>query len=669
MTKHSVISISLLAAGLFSLSLSAQRPVVDDAALRAADSRTADWITHGRTQDEQRFSPLAQISDLNVSQLKLAWAFDTGTDRVLEATPLVVDGVMYTTASWGIVFAIDARTGKQIWKWDPKVDPRYERFACCDVVNRGVAFYKGRVYAAAFDGRLTALDARTGEVVWSVVTVDQTKAYTITAAPRVINGKVIIGNGGAEYGIRGYFSAYDAETGKQVWRFFTVPGDPTKPQEHPELEAAVKTWTGDKYWIYGGGGTAWDSLAYDPALNLMYIGTGNGGPWNRFLRSPGGGDNLYLSSILAINPDTGKMAWYYQTTPGDSWDYNATQHIILADVRIAGQTRQVLMQAPKNGFFYMLDRKTGQLISAEKYVEVTWATGIDMQTGRPKEKEGADYIRQPFLAQPAPLGGHNWQPMSYNPKTGLVYIPTQDNGRIYSQPDTFEFRPNQINLGAGPGGIDHAADDRGIYSGRLLAWDPIAQKVRWKVEYPAYWNGGTLSTGGNLVFQGTASGDFIAYRATDGAKLWSAYLGTGTLAGPMTFQVDGQQHVSVMAGWGGAFVPRYRSKGLLYTFALNGSEPAPTRPPAAPLTPIEFTATPSVIAQGSALFDANCGRCHNPGTSAPDLRRSAPATFDALPNIVLKGALAGRGMPGFRFTDAEMTAIRSYILDERRKLK
>ena len=320
-------------------------------------------------------------------------------------------------------------------------------------------------------------------------------------------------------------------------------------------------------------------MAYDPALNLIYVGTGNGGPWNRFIRSPGGGDNLYLSSILALNPDTGRMAWYYQTTPGDSWDYNATQHIILADVRIRGAMRQVLMQAPKNGFFYMLDRKTGELISAEKYVEVTWATGIDMQTGRPKEKEGADYIRQPFLARPAPLGGHNWQPMSYSPKTGLVYIPAQDNAREYSQPDNFEFRPNQINLAAGNGGIDHAGDSsKPVYTGRLLAWDPVAQQVRWKVEYPAYWNGGTLATAGNLVFQGTAAGDFIAYRATDGAKLWSAWMGTGTLAAPIAYEIDGQQYVSVMAGWGGAFVPRYRSKGLLYTFALNGSEPAPVRP-------------------------------------------------------------------------------------------
>jgi quinohemoprotein ethanol dehydrogenase len=646
-----------------------QSPVVDDAALAAAGTRSAEWITHGRTQDEQRFSPLTRISDSNVARLRLAWTAETGTDRVLEATPLVVNGVMYTTASWGIVLALDAKTGRELWRWDPKVDPKYERFACCDVVNRGVAFYKDRVYVAAFDGRLTALDAKSGSVAWSVVTVDQTKAYTITAAPRIVKGRVILGNGGAEYGIRGYVSAYDAETGALAWRFYTVPGDPSKPQEHPELDKAVPTWSGDKWWIYGGGGTAWDSMAFDPALNLLYVGTGNGGPWNREIRSPGGGDNLYLASILAINPDTGRLVWHYQTTPGDSWDYTATQHIMLADLPIGGRTRQVLMQAPKNGFFYVLDRRTGELISAEKYVEVTWATRVDLTTGRPIEREGADYRRAPFLARPAPLGGHNWQPMSFNPRTGLVYLPAQDNSREYSQPSQFEFRPNQINLGAGTGGIDHAGEARdAVFTGRLLAWDPVAQKARWKVEYDAYWNGGTLATAGNLVFQGTAAGEVVAYRATDGAKLWSAWTGTGVLAPPVTYEIDGEQYVSVMAGWGGAFVPRYRSGGRIYTFSLNGATPAPSRPAPAPPTPIAFTPDAAAIAQGATLFQRQCARCHNPGTTAPDLRRSAPGAYDALGAILLKGSLVGRGMPPFRLSDGEVEALRQYLLDQRRRL-
>jgi quinohemoprotein ethanol dehydrogenase len=642
---------------------------VDDAALAMADRRPGEWLAHGRTPGEQRFSPLARITDANVGQLKLAWTFETGTDRVLEATPLVVGGVMYTTASWGIVFALDARTGKELWRWDPKVDPKYERFACCDVVNRGVAYYRGRVYAAAFDGRLTALDAATGAVVWSVVTVDQTRAYTITGAPRVVKGRVIIGNGGAEYGIRGYISAYDAETGRLAWRFYTVPGDPSRPQEHPALEKAAATWSGDKWWIYGGGGTAWDSMAFDPALNLLYVGTGNGGPWNRAVRSPGGGDNLYLACILALDPDTGALVWYYQTTPGDTWDYTATQHILLADLAIGGRQRQVLMQAPKNGFFYVLDRRTGELLSAAPFVDVTWATRVELATGRPVEREGADYRRAPFLARPAPLGGHNWQPMSFNPVTGLVYIPAQDNSREFSQPEQFEFRPNQINLAAGPGGIDHAGESRdAVYTGRLLAWDPVAQKARWKVEYDAYWNGGTLSTAGNLVFQGTAAGELVAYRATDGARLWSAWTGTGVLAPPITYEMDGQQYVSVMAGWGGAFVPRYRSGGRLYTFSLGGALAIPARPAATAVAPIPFTPDAAAIAAGRTLFQRQCGRCHNPGTTAPDLRRSAAGTYDALASIVQKGTLLGRGMPAFRMTDAEVEAVRQYLLDERQKL-
>jgi quinohemoprotein ethanol dehydrogenase len=668
-TTAAMVALGLASAAIVAVGAQRPSPAVDDAALAAANARPGEWLAHGRTQDEQRFSPLTAITDQNVSQLKVAWTFDTGTDRVLEATPIVVDGVMYTTASWGIVFAIDARTGRELWKWDPKVDPRHERFACCDVVNRGVAFYKGRVYAAAFDGRLTALDARTGAVVWSVSTVDPAKAYTITAAPRIVKGKVIIGNGGAEYGIRGYISAYDAESGTLAWRFYTVPGDPAKPQEHPELDKAVPTWNGDKWWEYGGGGTAWDSVAFDAELNLLYVGTGNGGPWNREIRSPGGGDNLYLSSILALNPDTGRLVWHYQTTPGDSWDYTATQHMVLADLRIGGRVRQVLMQAPKNGFFYVLDRKTGELLSAEKYVEVTWASRVDLATGRPIEREGADYRRAPFLARPAPLGGHNWQPMAFSPLTGLVYLPAQDNQREFSQPQTFEFRPNQINLGGGAGGIDHAGDSRSaVYGGRLLAWDPVAQQVRWKVEYPAYWNGGTLATAGNLVFQGTAAGDVMAYRASDGARLWSAWVGTGVLAPPMTWELDGQQYVSVMAGWGGAFVPRYRSGGRLYTFSLTGTEPAPQRPPATEVAPVAFVPDTAAIARGRALFDVQCARCHNPGTTAPDLRRSAAGTYEALPTILLKGTLAGRGMPGFRVTELEVASLRQFLLDERRKL-
>ncbi len=428
-----------------------------------------NWSKHGFTDHEQRFSPLNQIDDENVDRLGLVWSFETRTYRGLEATPIVVDGVLYTTASWSVVFAIDARTGKEIWKWDPQVPRSYAYRACCDVINRGVALYQGKVYAATLDGRLVALNAETGEVIWEVVTVDQSQPYTITGAPRVIKGKVIIGNSGAEFGVRGYVSAYHGETGEQVWRFYTVPGDPSKPFESPALEKAAKTWSGE-WWKSGGGGTVWDSIAYDPDLDLLYVGTGNGSPWNRHLRSPGGGDNLFLASILALRPDTGDLVWHYQTTPGDTWDYTATQHMILADLEIQGESRKVLMQAPKNGFFYVLDRANGQLISANNYVPVSWALKIDEQSGRPVEAPGSDYRSGRVTVKPGPLGGHNWHPMSYNPETGLVYIPAQELASSFAQDLSFEHLPGTRYLGVDLGGPESPAE---VHSGYLLAWDPI----------------------------------------------------------------------------------------------------------------------------------------------------------------------------------------------------
>ena len=355
---------------------------IDDRYLKESDRHPGDWASYGLNYAEDRYSPLKEINKENIGQLNLSWALDLGTKRGIEATPLVVDGIMFLTSNWSMVHAINARTGELIWTFDPEVPRTYGEFLCCDVVNRGVALYKGKVYVGTLDGRLIAIDAATGKKVWEVLTVDQSKHYSITGAPRVINGKVIIGNGGAEFGVRGYITAYDALTGEQEWRFYTVPGDPSKPFESKALEMAVKTWSGE-WWKYGGGGTAWDAMAFDPELNLLYVGTGNGSPWNRFRRSEGKGDNLFLSSILAINPDNGELAWHYQTTPGDHWDYTATQPMILADIEIDGKTRKVLMQAPKNGFFYVLDRTNGQFISAEKYTYINWATGVDPNTGRP----------------------------------------------------------------------------------------------------------------------------------------------------------------------------------------------------------------------------------------------------------------------------------------------
>ncbi len=632
-----------------------------------AQQKNTDWASYGLDYYEQRFSPLDQINDGNASQLGLAWSFDTATDRGLEATPLVIDGVMYTTGSWSVTYAIDARTGKQLWKYDPEVHRKYDNIACCDVVNRGAAVYNGKVYVGVLDGRLVALDSKTGKVAWSSTTVDQSKAYTITGAPRVANGKIIIGNGGAEYGVRGYVSAYDAETGKLAWRFYTVPGDPSKPQENKALEKALPTWKGDNWWKDGGGGTVWDSIVYDPEFNLLYVGTGNGSSWNRNLRSPGGGDNLYLSSILAINPDNGELVWHYQTTPGDSWDYTAVQPMMLADLQIGGRLRKVLMQAPKNGFFYVLDRQTGELLSADKYVDVTWASHVDMKTGRPVENPGQDYKDKGAYVRPGPLGGHNFQAMSFSPKTGLVYIPAQDNGRYYEGSKSFSYTPLEYNLGLEP--IGRNIEKYEIpYKGRLLAWDPVAKKPRWTAEYGAYWNGGTLATAGNLVFQGTAVGDFIAYNAATGQKLWSAYAGTGIIAPPVTYMIDGKQYVSVMAGWGGAFPKKFRSLGRILTFAVGATGTPLTRMAPRRVAAIANTASAADIAAGAKLYASYCVRCHGGATVLPELPRSSPSVLNGLDKI-LDGALVERGMPRFpEFDQAMIRQLRGYLLDERKKL-
>ena len=397
-----------------------------------ADGSDGNWLLHGLNYSENRYSPLAQINEENIDQLGLDWQLDLGMKRGIEATPIIKDGVMYFTGPWSVVFAVDLRSHEIIWKYDPEVPKSFGEKGCCDVVNRGVALYNGQLYFGTFDGRLIALEAESGKLLWEVLTVDQSKPYTITGAPRVVNGKVLIGNGGAELGVRGYFTAYDAYTGDEIWRFYTVPGNPDEPFENEAMEKAAETWTGT-WWEYGGGGTVWDAMAYDPELNLLYVGTGNGSPWNWKKRSPEGGDNLYLSSILALDPDTGELKWYYQTTPGDAWDFTATQHMILTELEIDDEPRKVIMQAPKNGFFYVLDRETGELISAEKFVYVNWADSIDLETGRPVERPHVRYVEANFQMAPDYNGGHNWQPMAYNPDLGYVFIPARETTSMYGQ--------------------------------------------------------------------------------------------------------------------------------------------------------------------------------------------------------------------------------------------
>ena len=649
---------------------------IDDARLLAADQTPGDWLSYGRNYQEDRYSALNQIKKSNVDKLGLAWSINLGTTRGVEATPLVVDGIMYLTGPWSIVYAIDARKGEILWIYDPEVPKWYGEKACCDVVNRGVALYKGMVFVGSLDGRLIAIDAASGKLIWEVVTVDQTQAYTITGAPRVVDGKVVIGNGGAEYGVRGYVSAYDALSGERLWRFYTVPGNPADGFEDQAMEEAAKTWTGE-WWTMGGGGTAWDTMAYDPELNLLYIGVGNGSPWNREIRSPGGGDNLYLSSIVALNPDNGNLMWYYQTTPGDSWDFTATQHIILADLEIDGATRKVLMQAPKNGFFYVIDRSNGEFISAEPYVYVNWAEKIDYETGRPVETSFSRYQDANVAIMPMAGGGHNWQPMAFNPKTGLVYIPAIERSMVYGQPKNWEFDkdPRRWNIGIGynednPDLIDPKAQQR---YGKLIAWNPIDQQAEWIVDHPNDWNAGVLTTE-EIVFQGNAAGNFVAYDAETGKELWSFPLQTGMIAAPSTYSVDGVQYVTIAAGWGGAggtkdLYTDQLNPGGIYTFAIGGEEKPPEFPehPPRQLIDLDFEATEEALNHGGELY-RKCSVCHG-GGNLPDLHYSSPEIFGLFPQIVGEGLFLGKGMPNYgdRLSDQDILDIKHFILSEAQK--
>ncbi len=664
---------------------------LDGERIKKADAEPQNWLAHGRTYDEQRFSPLDKINAENVKDLGLAWTYETDTIRGLEASPIVVDGVMFATGSWSKVYALDAKSGEELWTYDPEVPGETGRKPCCDVVNRGVAVWKGRVYVGTLDGRLVALDARNGRPIWEVQTVDGNKPYTITGAPRIVKGKVIIGNGGAELGVRGYITAYDVNTGRQLWRFYTVPGDPRVPVENAHLKEAMPTWKADagpgwKYWEVGGGGTVWDSMAYDPDLDLLYIGTGNGSPWSRYLRSPGGGDNLYVSSMIAIKPDTGEKAWHFQTTPGDNWDYTATQHMILADIEINGTVRKVIMQAPKNGFYYVLDRATGEFISGKNYIPVTWAKGLDAK-GRPIEDASAGYRDSPKMVQPSPHGGHNWQPMAFNPTTKLTYIPVQLVPQLFTFDKTRSVKPGVWNTGLDFGAVS-TLTMQALAKGQplpvpeayLLAWDPINQKEVWRAKHPTFWNGGALTTAGNLVFQGSGDGLLTAWKADTGEEVWKIDAKTGIIAPPVTYSIDGEQYIAVAAGWGGAvvaFMPepatailKYGNAGKIFAFKIGGQKTIEATPlPQTPLVePPAETANAATIAKGDQVFHRYCAVCHGffamSAGVIPDLRYSAPEVFARYKEIVLDGEMKANGMASFadQINEDDVKAIHAYIL-------
>jgi len=648
-----------------------------------------DWPAYGNTSTEQRFSPLAEIHAGNVGHLGLDWALDLPDAVSFTSTPLEVGGVLYFSGDRAIVRAVQARTGKLLWTFNPEVWKHAPRgIASSSNVNRGVAYWDGKIYVGATDGRVIALDASKGTVVWSTRSFPLEDHKALTGAPRVFDGKLFIGHGGAEFRTRGYVDAFDARTGKQLWRFYTVPGDPSDGFENPAMEMAAKTWHGE-WWKVGGGGTVWNAITYDPELNLVYIGVGNGDPWNRELRSAGAGDNLFLCAIVALRADTGEYVWHYQMNPGEEWDYKATADIVLADLTIGGVPRKVLMQAPTNGFYYVIDRVTGQLLSAEKFTEVNWAERIDLATGRPVENPRAHpKAGETFLMRPSPWGGHNWQAMSFNPDTGLAYIPTMHSWTKYSRPDSFQYRDKFYVIGMH---IEHPSDPADS-TGSLVAWDPVAQKARWEVPYEAMWNGGTLTTAGNLVMQGTADGNLLAYDAQDGRKLWSFFAQRGISAPPISYQIDGHQHVAVLVGWGGvasfggsAFGKsgwKYKAPGIrLLSFSLDGHQqlpPVETRRYS--LKPVDTGSEPidpASAALGLAIYHgATCGTCHGlmavaNGMAAPDLRESLlAAQYASFRKIVAEGALLPNGMPMFDdLSETELRGVYDFLRQQTRAAK
>jgi quinohemoprotein ethanol dehydrogenase len=673
-----------------------------------------EWPSPGGDAGKTHYSRLADINRSNVAQLGLAWSYDLGTGRVQEATPVVIDGVMYTSGNLGRVYALDAATGRALWTFEPEVDMQVNRWACCDQANRGVAVRGDKLFVAALDGVLYALDRKTGQVAWKADTIDNRKrGYTITGAPEVAGDLVVIGNAGSDYDARGYVSAYQADTGKLAWRFFIVPRDPKLgPQDHPDLERALATWSPDSRWDVGGGGSPWDAINYDPRFDTVLVGTGNADPYPHSERSPADGDNLYTASLVAIDRKTGRLRWYVQETPKDSWDHDNVQPMILTDMTIDGQTRPVVIHAPKNGLMFVIDRETGKPLKANPIVYANWTRGLDPATGKVLVNPDADYAKLgPRIVFPGTTGARSWQPAAWDRGRGLYYGHVLDMGNlVFTTPGPQPLRERAINgdavlvfnsdlvdaLPTLPPPVRAAVEKlpelervkARPFVSELRAIDPLTGKAKWSVPMDGWQDrGGVLATAGGLVFQGRLNGRLNVYDADTGKLLKSIETGSSILAAPMTYKVKGVQYVAVATGWGGGgwpFVPPYSAAykrgnaNRLLVFRLGG-RPVPLPPLLPPLTvaplppPQAAGVTPATIEQGRGLFFQNCVICHSnqPRSITPDLRRMSKDTHDAFEQIVLDGLYVPAGMP--RWDDLlkrdEARAIHAYLIDEQAKTR
>lgn len=695
---------SLLLSALLGASLAAcapegtETPPVEEPSSPVAEQSSLEWTKNGFGDMEQRFAPVSQISAENIDELGLAWKYDDfvvrgRVHRGNQGTPLVVDGVMYFTGPWSVLYAVDAKTGEELWVYDPDAEGAWARKACCDVNNKGVAYEDGVLYLGVVDGHLDAIDAATGERIWRTESIpDRSRSYTVTGAPRIAGDNIVIGAGGGDLDVRGFFAAFDKKTGEQSWIFYTVPAAPELGDETPAITLARETWGDDARWDIGLGGAVYDSIVYDPELNLVYAGVGNGVPHPTWLRDPTyQGDNLFLSAIVAVDADTGELKWHYQTTPADDWDFGATQNMILADLEFDGEPRKVLMQAPKNGFFYVIDRETGELLSAEPFTTVTWASHVDMETGRPVLIDDLKYEDSPKVIWPSVSGGHNWQPMAYSPKTELVYIPVLEAPMKYVGYDGVEYQPASLNEGKGPPLMPpFDPSDADLVEGQpeptvhsvLKAWDPVKQETVWQSEYQPWWSGGVLVTEGDLIFQGAPDGLFRVYEATTGELLKTIDTGIAILAPPMTYTIDGEQYVAVLGGLGGsesAYFPDkaaahlYENPETLFVFKLGGDDvelpPARVEPEKQPVPePVEVSA--DVFDRGAELFYHNCARCHSyrgsPG-AYPNLWNMSPTSHDSFMGTLMEGDFAYAGMASFAdvlsMDDAE--AIHAFLINDR----